>query len=754
MIRRLTSVLPHDGGEVLPHANNKSSSSLSILKRLSSLLPEGKIDNEKRMNKNDISHHYYASLICCNIVMTLAFLIFPSNNNIAMNSLFYESFHNHKTQVLVALYISFGAAICLATDIIGDIIYTISVYDYKKMKRNTFGFSIDTFERAIVLGYTIIANLVLYYYLDNDAIFSIFLYIHMLQHIAYLAVIQALCVKLRPDYFARKIIIIALTTMAVLGYMMIASCNDSDPYSIYFIFQTLTLVLSYSILAFYWLNYMYHVFWLRENDQYTVHDISILIYLIISIVILSLLPLVCAAMVTFSMRKFDINEILIFTYTNTIFNVLMGSTPGRIRSYMFSLKKKSETESKKNLLRFMCHEIRSPLFVACSGLQLLDPNELSSNVSSILSDVNSELNAAVDLLNSLLEFEKYESAEINLRRDMVDHIFFTQICNKCGILAKQRGMEYEVVDSTDRSNKYYLLVDNYKIEQVIRNLITNAVKYSPDGGKVTITITSVTSSRLPEKMFSGYSGNDLVISVKDTGVGIPLEVQSQVFQQFKQFTVSSLGGTGIGLWISKKIAELHDGTLTFHSDGANMGSTFSLILPLQDEIVCSSSDKSGKSSTIASTNLDDTEPQYKYDTLKTVNILIADDSMMNRKYLNRLITTLLLKEMDGMLHPIITEVDDGTVAVSHIINSPVRTDIIFMDNIMKVMHGPEASKELRAIGYTGTVVGISGNVLQEDIDNYLKCGANYFLNKPIDSKQLLSIMRTVYGKLSSSSDNV
>ena len=750
MIRRLTSILP-EGEEV---ADKKPSSSVSslidIFKRLSSLLPEGNVDNEKQLNKDDVDHHYYASLLCCNIVMALAVLIFPSNNTTAVNSIFYVSFNNHKNEVLLSLYISFGASICLATDIIGDIIYSISIYDFKKMERSSSSFSIDTFERAIVLCYTIIANIVLYYYLDSNAIFSIFLYIHMLQHIGYLAVIQALCVKLRPDYFAKKPILVALVTMAVLGYMMIASCNDSDPYSIYFIFQTLTLVASYSIRAYYWLNYMYHVFWLKESNEYAVHDISILIYLLISILILTFLPLICASFVSFSMRKLDILEVLIFTYINTIFNVLMGSTPGRIRSYMFSLRKKNELESKKNILRFLSHEIRSPLFVACSGLKLLDPSELSPNVSSILADVNSELNAAVDLLNSLLELEKYEAAEINLRRDMVDHTFFIQICSKCGILAKQRGMEYEIIDSTDRNNKNYLLVDNYKIEQVLRNMITNAVKYSPDGGKITITITSLPSSRSPVKILSGYSGYDLVISVKDTGVGIPLEVQSQVFQQFKQFTVSSLGGTGIGLWISKKIAELHDGLLTFHSEGASMGSTFSLILPLHDEILYTSS---GKSSTIASTNLEDIEPPCKYDTLKTVNILIADDSMMNRKYLNRLVTNTLLKEMNGMLSPTITEVDDGTGVVSHIINSPVRTDLVFMDNIMKVMHGPEASKEIRALGFSGTVVGVSGNVMQEDIDSYLKCGANYFLNKPIDSKQLLSIMRTVYGKLSSS-DNV
>lgn len=753
MIRRLTSVLPA-GESVDDERIDKVSSYVSLvnlLKRLTSLLPEGNVNNEKKMSKDNVNYHYYASLIFCNIFMALAFLIFPSNNTISMNSLFYESFHRHMNQMILALYISFGASICLATDIIGDIMYSISIYD-KKKEKGVSHFSIDLVERAIVLCYTTVANIVLYYNLNSNAIFSIFIYLHMLQHVGYLAVVHALCVKLRPDYFAKKIMLVALFIMAIFGYVTIESCNHTDPFSIYYIFEIVTMVVSYSILLLYWLNYMYHVIWLNEQGEYGVHDISILIYLIISISVLTILPLIGAAFVMFSMRYVGIAEVLVLTYTNIIFNILLGSTPGRIRSYMLTLRKKNEIETKKNLLRFMCHEIRSPLFVACSGLKLLDSNELSPNISSILIDVNSELNAAVDLLNNLLEYEKYESAEINLRRDMVDHTVFIQTCTKCSILAKQRGMEYEVIDNTDRSNdnKYYLLVDSYKIEQVLRNLITNAVKYSPEGAKITISINSVPSSRLPAKILSGYSGNDLVISVKDTGLGIAVELQNQVFQQFKQFTVSSLGGTGIGLWISKTIAELHDGTLTFHSAGLNKGSTFSLVLPLHEEILYSSSEKS---STIASTNLDDTESPCNFDTPKTVNILIADDSVMNRKYLNRLVTTLLSKEMHSMLHPIITEVDDGTGVVSHVTNSSLGTDVIFMDNIMKVMHGPEACKELRAIGFNGTIVGVSGNVLQDDINSYLKSGATYFLSKPIDSKQLLSIMRTVYGKLPSP-DNV
>lgn len=415
---------------------------------------------------------------------------------------------------------------------------------------------------------------------------------------------------------------------------------------------------------------------------------------------------------------------------------------------MFGLRKKEEIESKRNMLRFMCHELRSPLFVATAGLKLLDLKDISPDNTTILNDVESELNSGVDLLNSLLEFEKYQSEGINIRRDIFQHTYFAHACSKLWLLAKTKNIEYEVLDQTDINVKNFLMVDNFKIEQVLRNMITNAVKYSPECSKVTVSLNIVQSNRSPEKLL-GYTTNELVISVKDTGYGISLQQQDRVFQQFQQFSTASLGGSGLGLWISKKIAELHDGTLTFFSEGENMGSTFSLTLPLHDKIVHSSSDKS---TAVASVKDTDEHDSRRYDTLKTVHVLIADDSAMNRKYLGRTLNMLITKEMNDMLTTVVTDVDDGIGVVDHI-KAGNKPDVVFMDNIMKTMHGPEAAKELRALGYLGVIVGVSGNVLQEDINSYLKAGATFFLNKPIDTRQLVNIMDSIYWKLPST-DNV
>jgi len=710
-----------------------------------------KYSNDININKyyyDNMNKHYYASLFIANIIMIFAIFIFPNDNKISMNSLFYISFHKHKMAVITSLLLSFGTSICLATDIIGDLLYSLRTNGLKFWQSNQITFSIDVFERSIILFYTVIANLVLYFNLDNDSIFSLFIYTHMLQHVGYICIVHCLCIKLRPDYFARNIIIIALVLMALLGYFFILACNDSNPFSVYYYINVVLVLSSYGILIFYYLNWIFHVIWKGRHQNYSVQDISLLIYISIAIIVLAFLPFICAILAFCSIRKIGIIEVLLFIYTNTIFNVLIGSTPSRILNYMFNLQKKNEVDNKKNLLRFMAHEVRSPLNVVSSGLKLLNFAEMSLENSFIINDIESECTAAVDLLNNLLEFEKVESNEINMRRDLVDYSFITNICQKCSILTKSKEIEFNIINNIDKEKRYYLYVDNYKIEQVIRNMITNAVKYSPERSKISVTIICIPSSRDSLKMLKGYTGNELVISIIDSGIGIPLEIQSQVFQQFKQFSTTSEGGVGLGLFISRKIVELQEGSLTFTSDGENMGSTFTLSLPLFD----------GNSVTITETNTDLINNEAKDDSFllmnevrKPLNVLIADDSTMNRKYLNKSLKKLISNEMNDLLHPTITEVDDGHGVLNFIKESSnkTKTHIIFMDNIMKKMNGPETCKMLRSFGYEGTIVGVSGNVLEEDKASYIDTGANFFLNKPVDTKQLLRIMKKVYHSIPS-----
>ena len=211
---------------------------------------------------------------------------------------------------------------------------------------------------------------------------------------------------------------------------------------------------------------------------------------------------------------------------------------------------------------------------------------------------------------------------------------------------------------------------------------------------------------------------------------------------------------------------------------------FSLVLPLYTTTTSNSCDSNSSSSYYInntttdindkdnciripiSTNNDTSSSNVVHDDddddviQKPIVILVADDSTMNRKYLIRTLNMILSKELKGMFIPSFIEVDDGHGVVNHISNTPSSSslslssssllpDIIFMDNIMKELNGPEACKIIRGIGYTGIVIGLSGNVLDDDVTNYLNSGANYFMSKPIDSIQLTSYLRNVYDTIPS-----
>jgi signal transduction histidine kinase len=157
---------------------------------------------------------------------------------------------------------------------------------------------------------------------------------------------------------------------------------------------------------------------------------------------------------------------------------------------LIKLKEKKELKRKESLIRFLCHEIRSPLNIIQTGLNLLQSSEHYNQESEVIIDMSSECGAAINILNSLLENEKIESmGSINIRCSYVDCSCITSAFERYKLIAKVASINYEVVCELNKtSNDYVLYIDLHKIEQVIRNLITNAVKYTSKGGLVTVTM--------------------------------------------------------------------------------------------------------------------------------------------------------------------------------------------------------------------------------------------------------------------------
>ena len=291
----------------------------------------------------------------------------------------------------------------------------------------------------------------------------------------------------------------------------------------------------------------------------------------------------------------------------------------------------------------------------------------------------------------------------------------------------------------------------------------------------------------------------LVLEIKDSGAGISSENQKRLFKEIIQFNPEELqggGGSGLGLWISKAIVDLHGGRLSVHSEGEGKGSTFRLEIPmtryvndssignstnalflvsekqifnpLQSDMFALSSeydidyhsdcnddnDNNNDDISIEETkeNINGIVHDQEENIIETNNsssrnlkFLVVDDSGTNRKFLCKLLS--------GRGHTC-DEAVDGLKAVDMVknnlmnfINSTKENttltrgyDAIFMDFVMPNLRGPDATIRIRNLGYTGPIIGLTGNAMQEDHDIFINAGASNVLVKPLEMDRLLEII--------------
>jgi CheY-like chemotaxis protein len=245
------------------------------------------------------------------------------------------------------------------------------------------------------------------------------------------------------------------------------------------------------------------------------------------------------------------------------------------------------------------------------------------------------------------------------------------------------------------------------------------------------------------------------IDVTDTGHGLSPESISKIFSEFIQFDPDQLqagGGSGLGLWICNSIIKQHYGEIKCTSDGIGHGCCFSIFLPCflnkSDDVVTNhcmntshlGNENSEQANTVvapisASSSL--------FINTKRLNILIVDDSLLNRKVIIRIITHIFIAGNGDVNNIRFVEAIDGKDVVQ--IFSSVETtyfDLIILDNIMLTMHGPETALFLRnTANYKGFIAGITGLVANADIDKFLESGVNKVLEKPISQEDIETILK-------------
>jgi signal transduction histidine kinase len=228
---------------------------------------------------------------------------------------------------------------------------------------------------------------------------------------------------------------------------------------------------------------------------------------------------------------------------------------------------KDADRRKDEFLATLAHELRNPLAPLRHGLDILRKNPDSENASEIRDMMDRQLRHLVRLIDDLMDVSRVSQGKIELRNETIE----VSAIIDSAVEASRPSIDgadhiFELVIPTE---KLWIEADPTRLSQVVSNLLNNAAKYTPSGGKIKLEVTS--------------TATEAVIQVSDNGVGIPADLQGDVFQLFAQVGEhrdQSQGGLGIGLALVKQLLDLHQGSVAVESRGAGQGSVFTVRLPL------------------------------------------------------------------------------------------------------------------------------------------------------------------------------
>ena len=359
------------------------------------------------------------------------------------------------------------------------------------------------------------------------------------------------------------------------------------------------------------------------------------------------------------------------------------------------------TLQKSRFLANMSHEIRTPLNAIIGFIKLLEVNEKDETKQKYLKVIKNSSESLLQIINDILDLSKIESGKLKIEpynfNPYEDLIMIAELFQA---KAAEKKIVFQIRYNSDMPKILY--GDALRIKQIFTNLLSNALKFTPEGSKV--------------KCVVWYKDGKLNIKVKDYGIGISEEKQKAIFEPFVQAdssTVRNYGGTGLGLSISLELARMLGGTLTLKSKEGK-GSTFTLSVPLEE------------GSEVESCTVEM--------SLKKGHILIVEDYEANRMLLG------IILDNAGLTYEMAT---DGLEAIEKFKNGTF--DLILMDENMPNMGGMEAMKEIIRLEEIEKrehtpIVSLTANAVQGDRERFLNAGFDDYISKPVEPENLLMII--------------
>lgn len=397
------------------------------------------------------------------------------------------------------------------------------------------------------------------------------------------------------------------------------------------------------------------------------------------------------------------------------------------RVYAHKIEKTAEkarlaNEAKTRFLFNMSHDIRTPMNAIIGFSELLEEHlDEREKVANYVQKIRASSEFLLALINDMLEMARIESgkatlslAPVNCRKliKSLEAVFEPATAKK--------QLEYSCTLSI---NHDYIICDETKIREIFLNILGNSVKYTPDGGKVSLTVTELPSAK------KDYVSARIVI--EDTGIGMSQEYLPHIFEEFtreRTSTESKVVGAGLGLPIVKALVELMDGTIQVESElGKGTRTTIELPFHIATE------------EQIASLHHQPAEAEKT--AFKSRRILLAEDNDLNAE----IVITLL--EEHGFQ---VERAEDGQICINMLKTKPAdHYDLILMDIQMPNKNGYEASRAIREM--TGPksripIIAMTANAFDEDKKKAMGAGMNAHIAKPFDIQVLLDTMEQLISK--------
>lgn len=412
---------------------------------------------------------------------------------------------------------------------------------------------------------------------------------------------------------------------------------------------------------------------------------------------------------------------------------------------------KHANEMKSEFLANMSHEIRTPMNGIIGMVEMLAETKLSAEQQEYVDNIKVSNEHLLAIINGILDLSKVESGKMTIDSIPMN---ISSLCNEVvslfAVKARQRGLtlDYHYTEALSP----YIKGDPVRIKQIMVNLVNNAIKFTREGGRVTIDVKhmennpcedkygnhkSICSHELQVEQASHYNTDDsgsvnhqdmtLCIEVTDTGVGIKPESLEAIFDAYDQANKSThrlYGGTGLGLSVCKSLVELMGGYIEVDS-AVGIGTTFTVLLPLPPI------DEAHYENWQDSNDFGMTEPSHEL----TGHILLVEDDSVN--------AMIAKKALNNSGHTV-THITDGQQAIEVFALNPEQYDVILMDHHMPIMDGVQATIKLHELydpQALPPIIALTANAMDGERKKYLDVGMQDYCTKPFKQEQLNALVQ-------------